>query len=186
MIDNSKMMIGEHFTYRGIEWICLDIIDGNYLAITAQVWQKLPFDVDCYNDWKESSLRKTLNKEFLSKLVKKHLVIQSTDLIADNGDVSHDLYSPKAEVYVFGYNDAGSIATYHITEKDAMELSALANKNDDYWSSFLGPGGEIWDDPSYENYSEGETTNLDRCEELLEFGDWVDTRNFNKSSGVVM
>lgn len=73
MIDNSKMMIGEHFTYRGIEWICLDIIDDNYLAITAQVWQKLPFDVDCYNDWKESSLRKTLNKEFLSKLVKKHL-----------------------------------------------------------------------------------------------------------------
>lgn len=59
MIDNSKMMIGEHFTYRGIEWICLDIIDDNYLAITAQVWQKLPFDVDCYNDWKESSLRKT-------------------------------------------------------------------------------------------------------------------------------
>ena len=86
MIDNSKMMIGEHFTYKGIEWICLDIIDDNYLAITAQVWQELPFDVDCYNDWKESSLRKTLNKEFLSKLVKKHLVIQSTDLIADNGD----------------------------------------------------------------------------------------------------
>lgn len=89
MIDNSKMMIGEHFTYRGIEWICLDIIDDNYLAITAQVWQKLPFDVDCYNDWKESSLRKTLNKEFLSKLVKKHLVIQSTDLIADNGDKAY-------------------------------------------------------------------------------------------------
>ena len=89
MIDNSKMMIGEHFTYRGIEWICLDIIDGNYLAITAQVWQKLPFDVDCYNDWKESSLRKTLNKEFLSKLVKKHLVTQKTDLIADNGDKAY-------------------------------------------------------------------------------------------------
>ena len=86
MIDNKEMMIGEHFTYRGIEWICLDIIDGNYLAITAQVWKELPFDVDCYNNWKESSLRKALNKEFLSKLVKKHLVIQSTDLIADNGD----------------------------------------------------------------------------------------------------
>ena len=103
-----------------------------------------------------------------------------------NGDVSHDLYSLKAEVYVFGYNDAGSIATYYITEKDAMELSDLANKNDDYWCAFLGPGGEIWDDPSYENFSEGEITNLDRCEELLEFGDWVDTRDFNKSSGVVM
>lgn len=67
-----------------------------------------------------------------------------------------------------------------------MELSDLANKNDDYWCALLGPGGEIWDDPSYENFSDGETTNLDRCEELLEFGDWVDTRNFNKSSGVVM
>lgn len=79
-------MIGEHFTYKGIEWICLDIIDGNYLAITAQIWQKLPFDVDNYNDWKESSLRKVLNKEFLSKLNKNHFVMQTSDLIADNGD----------------------------------------------------------------------------------------------------
>lgn len=70
MINNSKMMIGEHFTYRGIEWICLDIINGNYLAITAQVWQKLPFDVDDYNNWKESSLRRMLNYKFLDKLNK--------------------------------------------------------------------------------------------------------------------
>lgn len=107
------------------------------------------------------------------------------DYIKDNNEC-HDLYSKKSEIYVFLYNDAGSIATYHITEKDAMELSDLANKNDDYWGAFLGPGGEIWDDPSYENYSEGETTNLDRCEELLEFDDWVDTRDFNKSNGVIM
>lgn len=107
------------------------------------------------------------------------------DYIKDDNEC-HDLYSEKSEIYVFLYNDAGSIATYHITEKDAMELSDLANKNDDYWGAFLGPGGEIWDDPSYENYSEGKTTNLDRCEELLEFDDWVDTRDFNKSNGVIM
>lgn len=89
MIDNSKMMIGEHFTYRGIEWICLDIIDGNYLAITAQVWQELPFDVDDYNNWKESSLRRVLNDEFLGKLNKKHLVKQTSDLIAYNGDKAY-------------------------------------------------------------------------------------------------
>lgn len=74
-------------------------------------------------------------------------------------------------------------------QKETPENSVYyiwANKNDDYWCALLGPGGEIWDDPSYENFSDGETTNLDRCEELLEFGDWVDTRNFNKSSGVVM
>ena len=89
IVKKPDICIGDHFIYKDIKWICLDIIDGNYLAITAQVWQKLPFDVDCYNDWKESSLRKTLNKEFLSKLVKKHLVIQSTDLIADNGDKAY-------------------------------------------------------------------------------------------------
>lgn len=84
--NNDEMMIGEHFTYKGIEWICLDIIDGDYLAITAQIWQKLPFDADDYNNWKESSLRRVLNDEFLSKLDKKHLVLQTSDLIADNGD----------------------------------------------------------------------------------------------------
>ena len=89
MINNSKMMIGEHFTYRGIEWICLDIINGNYLAITAQVWQKLPFDVDDYNNWKESSLRRMLNYKFLDKLNKEHLVMQTSDMIADNGDKSY-------------------------------------------------------------------------------------------------
>lgn len=89
MIDNSKMMIGEHFTYRGIEWICLDIIDGNYLAITAKVWQELPFDNDSKNNWKESSLRRVLNDEFLGKLNKKHLIKQTSDLIADNGDKAY-------------------------------------------------------------------------------------------------
>lgn len=86
MFENEKLMVGEHFTYEGIEWICLDIIDGNYLAITAQVWQELPFDVDNHNNWKESSLRRVLNDEFLDKLNKKHLVKQTSDLIADNGD----------------------------------------------------------------------------------------------------
>ena len=86
MFENEKLMIGEHFTYEGIEWICLDIIDGNYLAITAQVWQELPFDVDDHNNWKESSLRRVLNDEFLDKLNWNHLIMQTSDLIADNGD----------------------------------------------------------------------------------------------------
>ena len=89
MINNEKLVIGEHFTYKGIEWICLDIIDDNYLAITAQVWQELPFDVDDYNNWKESSLRRVLNDEFLGKLNKKHLVKQTSDLIAYNGDKAY-------------------------------------------------------------------------------------------------
>lgn len=89
MFENEKLMVGEHFTYEGIEWICLDIIDGNYLAITAKVIDELPFDTENYNNWKESSLRRVLNDEFLDKLNKKHLVKQTSDLIADNGDKAY-------------------------------------------------------------------------------------------------
>lgn len=83
------MKIGEKFNYNGIEFICLDLIDGDCLAITAKVWQELPFDVDNHNNWKESSLRRVLNDEFLDNLNKKHLVKQTSDLIADNGDKAY-------------------------------------------------------------------------------------------------
>lgn len=78
--------IGDHFIYKDIEWICLDIIDGNYLAITAEVWKKLPFDVGNHNDWDQSSLRKILNNDFINILNKDYLIIQTSDMVADNGD----------------------------------------------------------------------------------------------------
>lgn len=82
----QNICIGDHFMYKDIEWICLDVIDGNYLAITAKSWKELPFDVDNQNNWDESSLRKVLNGEFLDKLDKNYLVMQTSDLMADNGD----------------------------------------------------------------------------------------------------
>lgn len=88
-VKKPDICIGDHFIYKDIKWICLDIIDGNYLAITAQVWKELQFDVDCHNNWKESSLRRVLNDEFLDKLDKKYLIKQTSDLIADNGDKSY-------------------------------------------------------------------------------------------------
>ena len=84
--SNNKLNIGEHFIYNGIEFICLDIIDGNYLAMTAKPWAEIPFDVDNHNDWRKSSLRRVLNSEFLDLLDRDHLIKQTSDLIADNGD----------------------------------------------------------------------------------------------------
>lgn len=86
IVKKPDICIGDPFIYKNIKWICLDIIDGNYLAITAKVWQELPFDAGNHNDWKESSLRRVLNDEFLDKLNKEHLVMQTSDLMADNGD----------------------------------------------------------------------------------------------------
>lgn len=84
--NNEKLNVGEHFIYNGIEFICLDIIDGNYFAMTAKPWDELPFDTGNKNDWRNSSLRRVLNSDFLDLLDRKHLVKQTSDLIADNGD----------------------------------------------------------------------------------------------------
>ena len=40
-MNEIKLRPGEEFVYNGIRFICLDIIDGNYLAITADWWCEL-------------------------------------------------------------------------------------------------------------------------------------------------
>lgn len=87
--NNEALNPGEHFIYNGIEFICLDIIDGNYLAMTAKPWAEVQFDTNNKNNWKISSLRRVLNNDFLELLNKKHLVKQTSDLIADNGDKAY-------------------------------------------------------------------------------------------------
>lgn len=87
--NNEALNPGEHFIYNGIEFICLDIIDGNYLAMTAKPWAELPFDTNNKNNWENSSLRRVLNNDFLELLNKNHLVKQTSDLIADNGDKAY-------------------------------------------------------------------------------------------------
>ena len=87
--NDEALNPGEHFIYNGIEFICLDIINGNYLAMTAKPWTEIPFDTNNHNDWRESSLRRVLNNDFLELLDEKHLVVQTSDLIADNGDKAY-------------------------------------------------------------------------------------------------
>lgn len=87
--NNEALNPGEHFIYNGIEFICLDIIDGNYFAITAQPYDVIPFDTNNKNDWRKSSLRRVLNNDFLDLLDRRHLIKQTSDLIADNGDKAY-------------------------------------------------------------------------------------------------
>ena len=86
--NNEALNPGEHFIYNSIEFICLDIIDGNYLAMMAKPWQAIQFDTKNCNNWKKSSLRRAL-EDFLDLLEKKHLVIQTPELVADNGDKAY-------------------------------------------------------------------------------------------------
>lgn len=58
-----------------------------------------------------------------------------------------DLYCPEEETYVFVYNEDGAICVYHVDEEQAKELDKRAKEANDYWASFLGAGGDIYDEP---------------------------------------
>ena len=87
--DFTKIVDGQHFMYRGIEFIRLGLEQGGVLCMTAQVAGEAPFDVENHNDWRKSSLRKKLNNEFLVKLNEKDLLPFTSDLTADNGDTAY-------------------------------------------------------------------------------------------------
>lgn len=82
-----------------------------------------------------------------------------------------DLYNSVSEQYVFCYNNVGSIAVYNINNKEAGKLKQTIEELGGGWSEYLGPGGYIYDDPSYENYKEGDYNNLDWCNDNYK-GEW--------------
>lgn len=92
-MNEIKLRPGEEFVYNGIRFICLDVIDGNYFAITADCLCEKRFN-DNYNDgcnnWKTSTLRRFLNEDVLEEhFDAKHLIKQTSDLTADNGDKAY-------------------------------------------------------------------------------------------------
>lgn len=82
----------------------------------------------------------------------------------------YELYSPKAEIYVFNYNEAGSICTYDISKNEAYIIADDAKNNLGVtnWSACLGMGGSIYD----------ARLALDCCEELIKYDDWVLCENY--------
>lgn len=81
---------GDHFEYKGIEWVCLDVGNETVFAVTAKVIANMPFNdeyEDGCNNWRTSSLRKWLNSEFLDKNFDKGALLANfSTLTADNGD----------------------------------------------------------------------------------------------------
>jgi len=79
-----NMENGQKFTYKGIEFIKLDDVDGGMLCITSKICEYLPFDhnwkKDVYNNFKESDIKRILNTYFLDKLNKDDLISFDIDL----------------------------------------------------------------------------------------------------------
>lgn len=77
----------------------------------------------------------------------------------------HDLYCEKDCTFVAIYNNYDGIVTYFLTAEDAMECEKYREETGDCWLGCLGPGGDIYDDPSYPYFDKNLMSNLDFCEQ---------------------
>lgn len=104
-----------------------------------------------------------------------------SDIVFKNGkEMLHtiwggDLYNVETGDYVFEYNNCGSICVYNLSEEEAIELQVKSKLDGgQYWGAYLGPGGYIYDDPSYEGYDKDYSiSNLEWCKENFSEPGWV-------------
>lgn len=108
MTNITTLRPGEHFMFKGYEWVCLDPNhpDGGVLAIMAKPWAKdvqfCPSDKFAdekgnWNDYRTSNVRGILSDMANAVFGKKSLLPHTVDLVADNGDrtygIVHDFVS---------------------------------------------------------------------------------------------
>ena len=84
--DFSTIKDGDHFEYRGHEWVRLGREGGGILCVVAKESKDTPFNPDNDNDWRKSAIRKALNTQFIKTLDEDKLIPYASDLVADNGD----------------------------------------------------------------------------------------------------
>lgn len=89
-ISDKIPTAGEHFNYNGMEFVALGYKQGGVLAVAAKrLEREMPYDENCCNDWRSSTLRKFLNEEYIKNFDKGDLIPIISDLTADNGDKSY-------------------------------------------------------------------------------------------------
>ena len=100
MNNITTLRPGEHFMFKGFEWVCLDPNhpDGGVLAIMAKQWAKdVKFCQDeryadekgNWNNYRTSNVRGILSDMANAVFEGKSLLAHTVDLVADNGDRSY-------------------------------------------------------------------------------------------------
>lgn len=97
MTNITTLRPGEHFMFKGFEWVCLDPNhpDGGVMAIMAKTWEKyVKFCPDeqyadekgNWNNYRTSNVREILSDMENDVFERKSLLRHNVDLVADNGD----------------------------------------------------------------------------------------------------
>lgn len=100
MTNITTLRPGEHFMFKGFEWVCLDPNhpDGGVLAIMAKLWAKdvkfCPGDKFAdekgnWNNYRTSNVRRILSDMANAVFAGKSLLPHTVDLVADNGDPAY-------------------------------------------------------------------------------------------------
>ena len=97
MTNITTMRPGEHFMFKGFEWVCLDPNhpDGGVLAIMAKPWaedvkfcpsDKFADEKGNWNNYRTSNVRRILSDMANAVFKRESLFLHTVDLVADNGD----------------------------------------------------------------------------------------------------
>lgn len=100
MTNITKLRPGEHFMFKGFEWVCLDQNhpDGGVLAIMAEpLKEDMKFcsgkdhadEKGNWNNYRTSNVREELLFNMVPALGRENLLMHEVDLVADNGDLSY-------------------------------------------------------------------------------------------------
>lgn len=97
MTNITTLRPGEHFMFKGFEWVCLDPNhpDGGVLAIMETPWAKdvkfcpsakFADEKGNWNNYRTSNVRGILDIMANAVFDKESLLLHTVDLVADNGD----------------------------------------------------------------------------------------------------
>ena len=97
MTNITTLRPGEHFMFKGFEWVCLDPNhpDGGVLAIMAKPWaedvkfcpsDKFADEKGNWNNYRTSNVRGILSDMANAVFERKSLLRHTVDLVANNGD----------------------------------------------------------------------------------------------------
>ena len=100
MTNITTLRPGEHFMFKGFEWVCLNPHhpDGGVMSIMAKPWAKdvkfCPSDKFAdekgnWNNYRTSNVRLELLLNMVPALGRENLLIHEVDLVADDGDRSY-------------------------------------------------------------------------------------------------
>lgn len=89
----KDLKIGDYFELSGLKWKVLDVTEKGYHCLAEIMKEDMVFD-SAFNDWTDSSLRKWLNNDFLSKLAEEigedNIVDFERDLFSLDGQTEYD------------------------------------------------------------------------------------------------